>query len=206
MPRHTAQLFSRLPHPSRFPAIDHTRRCIELALLPLLLFLVLIFAASHGLAQETQSAGQGTLQQMVPLPDKPPAPDFSLQDTNGATHTLSGYQGKVVIVNFWATWCAPCRKEMPSMQRAWEQMREKGVVILAVNWGDNAEAVAKFFEKTPVDFPVLLGGTQEMTQEWSVMGLPTTFVMDPEGRQAFRVVGDIEWDSAEVMEQILALR
>jgi peroxiredoxin len=92
------------------------------------------------------------------------------------------------------------------MQRAWEQLHDQDVVMLAVNWGDEADAVAKFFEKIPVDFPILLGGDQAMTREWSVMGLPTTFVLDPEGRRVYRVIGDIEWDSEEVKSQILALK
>ncbi len=136
------------------------------------------------------------------------APDFSLQDRQGQTHTLADYKGKVVIFNFWATWCAPCVKEMPSMQRAWEQTRDQGVVLLAINWGDDAEAVDVFFEKrmkTPVDFPVLLGGDRAMTSAWGVRGLPTTFVINPEGAIVFEVVGEREWDDPELLQQVLAL-
>jgi peroxiredoxin len=161
--------------------------------------------ASAAVAQEPKSAAHGKLQEMVELPDKPAAPDFTLADTEGKEHTLSDYQGKVVIINFWATWCAPCRKEMPSMQRAWEKLRDKNVAMLAINWGDDEKAVAKFFENIPVDFPILLGGTQEMTRAWSVMGLPTTFVVNPEGLKVYRVVGDIEWDTEDVIGKILAL-
>ena len=91
------------------------------------------------------------------------------------------------------------------MQEAWEKMRDKKVVMLAVNWGDDEKSVAKFFENIDVNFPILLGGDQEMTQAWSVMGLPTTFIIDPAGLRVYRVVGDIEWNTDEVIDKIVAL-
>lgn len=143
---------------------------------------------------------------LLPVEDTPPAPDFSLDDTEGRTHTLSDYQGKVVIVNFWASWCAPCRKEMPSMQRAWEQLRDQDVIMLAVNWGDDMATVERFTAALPpLEFPLVLGGDEDMIGEWDVKGLPTTVVVDPEGRKALRLIGDAEWDSPEIMEQVLAL-
>ena len=94
------------------------------------------------------------------------------------------------------------------MQRAWEKLQNQNVLLLAVNWGDEKEAVTKFLESMPValTFPVLLGGDQAMTQAWSVTGLPTTYVIDPEGKRAYRVVGDIEWDAPDVIEKVLALK
>jgi len=165
----------------------------------------LLALALSSIAIAQQPFDRSQLQKIVALPDKPPAPAFSLVDRQGEQHALSDYRGKVVIVNFWATWCAPCRKEMPSMQRAWEQMRNQDVMLLAVNWGDTETAVAKFFKKLSVDFPVLLGGDREMTNAWSVRGLPTTFVLDPEGRIAYRIAGEMEWDEPELIDKILAL-
>jgi len=144
---------------------------------------------------------------LLPVEETPPAPDFTLTDTAGRTHTLSDYQGKVVIVNFWASWCAPCRKEMPSMQRAWEQLQDRDVVMLAVNWGDDMAAVERFIAGLPpLEFPLVLGGDEDMISDWGVKGLPTTLVVDPEGRMALKLIGDAEWDSPEIMEQVLDLR
>ena len=97
-------------------------------------------------------AGKG----LTPVPDRPAAPELNLVDLDGETHRLSDYHGKVVIVNFWATWCPPCREEMPSMQRAWELLKEEQVVMLAVDVGESEETVFAFLGLAPVEFPLLL--------------------------------------------------
>jgi len=168
-------------------------------------FAAVLLSCAAGGAVAQQSAGK-KLQTLVELPDKPVATEFSYPDIQGQTRALSEYRGKVVVINFWATWCAPCRKEMPSLQRTWEQIRDKGGVVLAVNyWSDSKEDVMKFFENLSVDFPILLGNKEELTESWPVRGLPTTFVVDPEGRIVYKVEGDIEWDTPDIIEKILAL-
>jgi peroxiredoxin len=140
------------------------------------------------------------------LPEPEPAPNFTLQDTQDNTHSLSDYRGKVVILNFWATWCKPCREEMPSMQRAWEQVRDQGVVLLAVNWEEDKETIAVFTDKYPVDFPILMDKDGSVVKQWEVKGLPTTYVIDPQGRAVYRVVGEREWDDPDLLKTVLALR
>jgi peroxiredoxin len=178
--------------------------------LRLILFCLGLFLAS-GVAnadQKTDSLSRGKTQALVTMLDKPQAPNFTLTDLDGQTHTLSDYRGKVIIVNFWAVWCAPCRKKMPSMQRAWKKIRNKNAVTLAANWGDDAESVSKFLESIDValEFPILLGGDQKMVSAWSVKGLPTTFVIDPEGRIVYKAIGDIEWDDPEILGKILQFK
>lgn len=170
--------------------------------------LVLFFFSGTGFGQTSDSKLDLQMQTLVPITDRPKAPDFTLTDIQGNTHTLSDHLGEVVIVNFWATWCRPCREEMPSMQRAWEEINDQNGEILAVNWNDREESVNKFLESIPVkvEFPILLGGNDKMISEWSVKGLPTTFIVDPEGRLAYRVAGDIEWDKQEVLNKILELK
>ena len=143
-------------------------------------------------------AGQG----LTPLPDRPAVPDLSLVDLDGETHRLSDYRGQVVIVNFWATWCPPCRKEMPSMQRAWEQVKDENIVMLAVNVGEDEETVFAFLGQAPVEFPLLLDQDSKVTTSWPVKGLPTTYVVGPEGRLAYRAIGGREWDDPGLLDSI----
>lgn len=149
---------------------------------------------------------QADVGALVALPEPREVPDFTLTDTQGQAHRLSDYRGRVVLINFWSVWCAPCRQEMPAMQRAWEQVRDQQVLILAVNLQDRAEQVAEFFEALPVEFPVLLSGDAAMMAEWSVQVLPTSLVIDPQGRVRYRVIGAYHWDQPAALEALLALR
>lgn len=92
------------------------------------------------------------------------------------------------------------------MQRAWEQVRDRDVLILAVNVQDPADQVEQFFEAMPVGFPVLLGGDAAMMREWSVQVLPTSLVIDPQGRARYRVIGAYHWDQPAALDALLALR
>lgn len=148
-----------------------------------------------------------TLATMSPLSDRRPAPDFTLRDMQGKSHRLSAQRGKVVFVNFWATWCPPCRKEMPSMQRAWEQLKGERFVMYAVNVGEDEETIFGFSFATGIEltFPILLDTDGATVQRWPVLGLPTTFVIDAQGRIAFRAVGGREWDDPALLKGIRAL-
>jgi thiol-disulfide isomerase/thioredoxin len=165
----------------------------------ILLSLFLFLFAQFALAVDVDDG-------LIPLPKKPKAPDFETIDLEGKSHRLSDYRGKVVIVNFWATWCPPCRAEMPSMQRAWEELRPEGVVLLAVNMGERRETVAGFLEDNLIDFPLLLDGGMVVSSGWPVQGLPTTYVVDPQGRAVYAATGMREWDAPTVLGQIRSLK
>ncbi|MFZ5555260.1 MAG: peroxiredoxin family protein [Pseudomonadota bacterium] len=160
-------------------------------------------AALLALSQTTlaQQPGRG----LTPLQANP-APEFSLADMDGKRHRLSDYRGKVVLVNFWATWCPPCRAEMPSMQRAWLTLKQENIVMLAVNVGEGADTIFEFTGEFPVEFPLLLDRDSKVTAQWPVRGLPTTFVVDPQGRLAYRAIGAREWDDPELLKALRALR
>jgi peroxiredoxin len=134
-----------------------------------------------------------------------PAPDFALPDVDGNLHRLSDYRGKVILVNFWATWCPPCRLEMPSMQRAWEKLAGEGVVMLAIDVGEDEETVFTFTADYPVEFPLLLDRKAKTIGEWGVIGLPTSFVVDGRGRVVYRAVGGREWDDPEILRRVREL-
>ncbi len=156
------------------------------------------------LAVQIQAAGQ--LQTLTPLDDRPPAPDFSLPDLDGKIHRLSTYRGKVVVVNFWATWCPPCLEEMPSMQRAWELMQKEGMLLLAINVGEDEDQVFTFSGEYEVEFPLLLDTSSAVINSWPVLGLPTTYVIDPLGRFAYRAIGGRQWDDPELLKTIQSLQ
>lgn len=139
------------------------------------------------------------------LKDKPPAKGFQLQDMDGNMVKLSDFKGKPIIINFWATWCPPCRAELPSMNRAWAKVKDKNVAMLAVNVGEDEDTIFSFMGDYPIEFKVLLDQSGKTTGEWPIKGLPTTFVVDPQGRLVYRAIGGREWDSDELLKQVLQL-
>ncbi|MCP5298732.1 MAG: TlpA family protein disulfide reductase [Chromatiaceae bacterium] len=128
------------------------------------------------------------------------APAFSLPDMDDAIHTLSDYRGKVVLLNFWGTWCPPCRREMPSMQRLYDKYRDRGLVVIAVNQWEDAELVFEFTGRLSVQptFPILFDRESTLAEAYGVKGLPTTFLLDRQGGIRFRAIGGREFDHPEV--------
>jgi thiol-disulfide isomerase/thioredoxin len=131
-------------------------------------------------------------------------PPLALRDLDGKEHKLADYRGKVVVLNFWATWCDPCREEMPSMQRLQDKLAGK-LVILAVDYGEGAPRVKDFLKKVPVKFTILLDRDTSAATAWKVKVLPTTLVLDPDQRVRYIAVGDIGWDSPAVESEIRKL-
>lgn len=146
-------------------------------------------------------------QKLSPVPGRPAAPDFTLTDVKGKQHRLSTQRGKVVFVNFWATWCPPCLKEMPSMQRAWKTLKHEDFTMYAVNVGEDEELIATFMFQIGVDldFPLLLDRDSSVVKQWKAPGLPTTYIVDPDGRIAYRAVGERAWDDPQILREIRAL-
>ena len=124
-----------------------------------------------------------------------PAPDFRLATPDGGTISLSDFRGKTVILNFWATWCAPCRAEMPDLQRVYEERLEAGdLVVLAVNLQENATQVNAFIEEFELTFPVAIDAQGEVAEQYGLLGLPGTFFIDAAGVLRSRVLGPVVGD------------
>jgi DsbE subfamily thiol:disulfide oxidoreductase len=126
-----------------------------------------------------------------------PAPALVLKDLDGNSQDLAQYRGKVVLVNFWATWCPPCRAEMPSMQRLKTAMHGKPFAILAVDMAETEQEIRDFlkeFKDTKIDFTILLDPKGAAMKDWKVHVFPTSFIVDPEGNIRYAVAGSIEWD------------
>jgi peroxiredoxin len=147
----------------------------------------------------------GGAQTLPPVAKPFAAPDFTLKGENGKTYRLSAYRGKVVLLNFWATWCPPCRYEMPSMERAHQKVKDQNIVILAVNVGESEEQVFGFTGRYPVTFPLLLDTEGAVVKKYRVIGLPTTFVIDPRGMVTHSAVGGREWDDEKLLDQLRQL-
>ena len=133
------------------------------------------------------------------------APDFTLNDLDGQEVSLSGLRGKPVLLNFWATWCGPCRIEMPFLQKVYEKWTGKELVLLAVNLQEDPAKVREFVESAGYSFPVLLAAGNEVPLSYNVRGIPATFFIDVDGVirdikiGAFLGMGDIESRLVKIM-------
>ena len=158
------------------------------------LYTALILGANPGVA-EVASLLDGDMKKLM-LWDAPvDVPDAVLLDATDGEHALADYKGKWVVLNFWATWCAPCRREMPSLERLQAAMPEIAVVPVAT--GRNAvEGIQRFFDEAGVTtLPILRDPTSDLAHAMGIMGLPVTVILNPDGQEVARLIGDAEWDS-----------
>ncbi len=130
--------------------------------------------------------------------DKTESIDFELEDMNGKLRKLSSYRGKMVFLNFWATWCGPCRIEMPSMQRVYDELKDEGFVIVAVDLQENRKVVKKFVDQYKLTFPVLLDKKGKVGAIYGARNIPTTYLIDRDGYIIARQIGAREWDTREI--------
>ncbi|MEO8143070.1 MAG: TlpA disulfide reductase family protein [Betaproteobacteria bacterium] len=132
-------------------------------------------------------------------------PALALQDVGARLHRLEDYRGKVVLVNFWATWCEPCREEMPSMNRLRASLAGKPFEVLAVNLGESESRIRRFVEQVPLEFAVLMDRDSAAAKVWQARVLPMSFLIGPEGRIRYSVVGEIDWTQERVRKAIETL-
>ncbi|HSK88242.1 MAG TPA: TlpA disulfide reductase family protein [Anaerolineales bacterium] len=134
----------------------------------------------------------------IPAKVRFPAPELTLTDTQGVSRSLADYQGQVVLVNLWATWCPPCKEEMPTLQAYYDKYRDAGFVIIAINDGDPKADVLQFVKDYELTFPVWLDPTYIATEQaFNTLNLPTSFVIDRSGTIQLTWVGGINAETLE---------
>jgi len=135
------------------------------------------------------------------------AKDFTLEDLEVSAVSLKNFQGNVVFLNFWATWCPPCRVEMPAMEKLWQKFKQEDFVILAVDLRERKEKINSFVKTNGYTFPVLLDSMGAVANTYGIRAIPTTYLLDPEGRIVGKALGARDWASADafkLIEQLLS--
>lgn len=162
------------------------------------------------IALVTAAIGAAVVLGVVAIRPRTPAlaPDFAVPDLQGQATRLSAFRGKVVLVNLWTTWCPPCREEMPSMEKLWLKLRDRGFVLLGVSQDEGGQAVVKpFVEQLGLTFPVLVDPEHQVGDRYEVWGYPESFLVDREGRVVERIIGPRDWlapSQVESIEKLLA--
>jgi len=132
-------------------------------------------------------------------------PPLALQTLDGRPVRLQDYRGKVLLVNFWATWCEPCREEMPSMNKLRAALEGRPFEVLAVNFGEAEPRIRRFLEQVPLDFPVLLDRESAVAKSWRVRVLPASFLVGPDGRIRYSVIGEFDWSQEAARKAVVQL-
>jgi len=128
-------------------------------------------------------------------PAKTPSPALNLQDLQGRTWTSAGLKGRVVVLNFWATWCAPCKEEMPTLQDLHDS--PQAPVVIAVNVKEPKSRVQTFLSQRNLSLPEVLDERGDLARQWGVRVYPTTVLIAPDGQARWRVLGDLDWDGLQ---------
>jgi peroxiredoxin len=134
-----------------------------------------------------------------------PAPAFTLRSVDGKTVSLAQYKGDVVMINFWASWCGPCRQEMPLLDDIYKQYKDMGFVLLGVNVEPDANSANAWLKKTPVSYPILYDPKSQVSQLYQVQAMPTTVILDRQGNVRYVHSGYLPGDENQYMNSIRTL-
>ena len=173
----------------------------------LFLFLSLGLWDGQGLAQPTRgpAVNYKLVANLEAMKDNSPTPDFFLSDPAGKKGTLKDFRGKLVLLNFWASWCVPCREEMPAMERLYQQYKSKGFVILGVDVKDNRKDALAFIKELKITYPIMLDPDGEVGLLYGAWGLPTTYLIGLKGEGLARMWGPAAWDGAGAKQLVQEL-
>ena len=161
-------------------------------------FLVLLALAGHGVGVETLPKGIMKL-------DGRAAPPLVLQDIDGQTWDIDTARGRWVLVHFWASWCSPCRREMPKIQAIYPQFDPADLVIAVINTAESEDIVFTFLAAVAPDLMTLMDSDGRVTERWQPRGLPASYFVDPEGKLQYLALGGRPWDTPEYLEFLRSL-
>ena len=169
-------------------------------------FLAFANAAAADIAA-LEALREGDMRKLVIHAEPRAAPDAAFSDLDGGTHRLADYRGKWVLLNFWATWCAPCRKEMPMLANLQRDLGGESFAVVTIATGRNPpQAITRFFDEIgQTALPRYIDPEHALARPMGVMGLPVTVILDPEGREVARMMGDATWDGASARAILAAL-
>lgn len=163
--------------------------------------------SAQGWAQpdRSQKINYKLVPNLEPMRDRSPAPNFTLSNLAGEKLSLKDFRGRLVFLNFWASWCVPCREEMPAMERLYQEFKEKGFVILAVNIKDIRKDALAFVKELKLTYPVVFDPDGQVGLLYGAWGLPATYLIGPKGEGLARVWGPAEWYHPGARKLIKAL-
>ena len=161
---------------------------------------VSVFGQNKKVPDAVIKAFEGTKIQVVSEGINPI--EFNLPLLDGTKISLSQFKGKVVFLNFWATWCGPCRSEMPSMEAVYQKLKDKGLEILAVNLGDSKSKVSAFMNENKLSFPAVLDEKSVTGSYYNVQAIPATYIIDKRGLIVARIVGSINWNTPKIISAL----
>ena len=154
---------------------------------------------------ELQALADGDMRKLT-WTDGPAVPDLPFQTADGGTATLADYAGKPVVLNFWATWCAPCRTEMPHLAQLAETLGEEATVLTIATGRNDPAAIDRFFAEIGVtDLPKARDPDQSLSRAMGVLGLPATILIAPDGVEVARLLGDADWSSDSAIDIVRGL-
>jgi peroxiredoxin len=174
---------------------------IAISLISAWIGLVLVLSPAWGQSRVNYKV----IPNLEPMKDNPSTPEFALLNPEGKKFALKDFRGKIVFLNFWATWCAPCREEMPAMERLYQEFKQRNFVILAVNIKDRRENAVQFVKELKLTYPVVLDPDGEVGLLYGAWGLPTTYLIGTRGEGLARAWGPAEWYGSSARKLIKEL-
>lgn len=161
-----------------------------------------LVALSHIAASAQSKVDYKSVAILQPMKDIAPTPEFSLATPDGKKISLKDFRGKIVLLNFWASWCVPCREEMPAMEKLYQEYKDKNFTILAVAVKDRRQDTIDFLKELKITYPIALDPDAKVGQEYGAFGLPATYLIGPKGEGLARGWGPAEWNGSAARKLI----